>query len=216
MKYEWKKQEKILYGAKGTPCVLTVPPQNFIMIEGEGDPNGEDFSRRVSALYSLAYAIKMGYKKCGIAKQAEINDFAVYPLEGVWDKTADGPQLVKQSLQYTIMLCQPSLVTQEMVAAALESVKSKKPSELYAQIRFAAIHEGLCVQMLHTGPYDDEPASFCAMDAFIAQNGLVRTERRHREIYLTNANRVAKEKQKTILRVRVKKEGQDGADAGPR
>lgn len=83
MKYEWKKQEKELYGAKKSPALVTVPAQNYIMINGKGNPNDIDFSNRVSALYSLAYAIKMAYKA---AAQNELHDFAVYPLEGIWQK----------------------------------------------------------------------------------------------------------------------------------
>lgn len=83
MKYEWRRQEKQLYGAKTTPVLVTVPTQSCIMINGEGNPNDTDFSNRVSALYSVAYAVKMAYKKTA---KGEYDDFAVYPLEGVWQK----------------------------------------------------------------------------------------------------------------------------------
>lgn len=84
MKYEWKKQEKEFYGAKKSPSLVTVPAQNYIMISGKGNPNDIDFSNRVSALYSLAYAIKMAYKATAI--QNEFDDFTVFPLEGIWQK----------------------------------------------------------------------------------------------------------------------------------
>ena len=91
MKYEWKRQEKELYGAKTTPAAVTVPAQNYIMISGTGNPNDTDFSSRVSVLYSVAYAVKMAYKK---AAKGEFDDFAVYPLEGIWQKI-EGDKLVK-------------------------------------------------------------------------------------------------------------------------
>ena len=84
MKYEWRKQDKALYGAKKYPALITIPAQNYIMISGKGNPNDVDFSNRVGALYSLAYAVKSSYK--AVSLQEEIHDFAVYPLEGIWTK----------------------------------------------------------------------------------------------------------------------------------
>ena len=92
MKYEWRKQDKALYGAKKYPALITIPAQNYIMISGKGNPNDVDFSNRVGALYSLAYAVKSSYK--AVSLQEEIHDFAVYPLEGIWTK-------IKYSLQGT-------------------------------------------------------------------------------------------------------------------
>ena len=128
MKYEWKKQEKDLYGAKKTPSMITVPKQRYIMISGKGNPNDEDFSNRVASLYALAYAIKMGFKATAVHTLAmnEIHDFAVYPLEGVW-KQKQGDELVKEELEYTIMIRQPDFITADMVSKALETVKRKKP-----------------------------------------------------------------------------------------
>lgn len=117
MKYEWKKQEKEFYGAKKSPALVTVPAQNYIMISGKGNPNDNDFSNRVFALYSLAYAIKMAYKAAAI--QNEFHDFTVYPLEGIWQKTEE-TELVKENLKYTIMIRQPDFICEDMVKAALE------------------------------------------------------------------------------------------------
>ena len=113
MKHEWKKHEKELYTPKATPRLISVPTQQFIMICGKGNPNDADFSERVSALYAVAYAIKMGYKATASAEG--ISDFTVYPLEGVWEKE-DGEELVKENLKYTIMIRQPDFITKEMVA----------------------------------------------------------------------------------------------------
>lgn len=203
MKYEWKKQEKTLYGAKKTPTLITVPKQSYIMISGSGNPNDPDFSSRVTALYSLAYAIKMDYKAAAAISGCEVHDFSVYPFEGVWN-LKHGGKLIKEDLEYTIMIRQPDFVTEKMAAAALERVKTGKPNPLYAEIRFDTMEDGKCIEILHIGPYDDEPASFEKMAQFAKNNGLERRESRHREIYLNNAGRVEKSKLKTILRYSVR------------
>ena len=197
MKYEWKKQEKELYGAKTTPAVVEVPVQNYIMIRGTGNPNDADFSNRMSALYSVAYAVKMAYKK--VAR----DDFAVYPPEGVWQKIEQG-ELVKENLRYTLMIRQPDFIPKSDVDAAIEQTKRKKPNPLLEEVRFAAVQGGTCVQILHVGAYDDEPASFAKLDEFACACGLARAENCHREIYLNNAKRTGKSRLKTILRYTVK------------
>ena len=201
MKHEWKKQEKELYGVKTKPVLLDVPSQKFIMISGRGNPNDTAFSDKVGALYSLAYAIKMGYKSASTT--SEISDFAVYPLEGIW-KLIEGTELIKDNLEYKIMIRQPDFITKEMVEKALEKVRIKKPNPLYEEIRFDTMTDGKSIQILHVGSYDDEPASFQMMDAFLQAHGLERFEDCHREIYLNNANRTEKSKLKTILRYKVK------------
>ena len=113
MKYEWRRQEKQLYGAKTTPVLVTVPTQSCIMINGEGNPNDTDFSNRVSALYSVAYAVKMAYKKTA---KGEYDDFAVYPLEGVWQKI-ENCELIKEKLRYTLVI--RSRILSERTACAL-------------------------------------------------------------------------------------------------
>ena len=211
MKHEWKKHEKVLYGAKDSPGLVDIPAQNFIMIKGSGNPNDTDFSNRVSALYSLVYAIKMDYKATALKNiiSNEIHDFTVYPLEGIWMKKDDNMQLdttnehIKDNLEYTIMIRQPDFITTEMVRAALERVKVKKPNPLYEEIFFDMIHDRKCVEILHIGSYDNEPVSFALMDKFVKENGLHRISDWHREIYLNNANRAKTDKLKTILRYRV-------------
>lgn len=200
MKYEWRKLDKKLYQGPKTPVVIEHPVQSFIMLNGQGNPNKADFSERVSALYSLAYAIKMEYKKT--AHHQEFTDFTVYPLEGIWQQT-EAETLVKDDLVYTIMIAQPEFITNEMVETALEKVKVKKTNPFYNEIRFERISEGSSVAMLHVGPFDDEPQTFAKMDAFCQENGLKRCTAYHREIYLNNKNRTALEKLKTILRYSV-------------
>lgn len=200
MKYEWKKQEKEFYGAKKSPALVTVPAQNYIMIGGKGNPNDVDFSNRVSALYSLAYAIKMAYKTTAI--QNEFNDFTVFPLEGIWQKIEE-TVLVKENLGYIIMIRQPDFICEDMVKAALEQVKVKKPNSLFDEISFGTMNDGKCVEILHIGAFDDEPISFEKMEKFMLANNLERTNNYHREIYLNNANRIEISKIKTILRYSV-------------
>lgn len=204
MKYEWKKQDKNLYGAKQLPSMITVPAQNYIMLSGKGNPNDEDFSNRIAALYALAYAIKMAYKSASSkeAVYADINDYTVYPLEGVWKQKESG-KLIKENLEYTIMIRQPDFITKDMVFSALETVKKKKPTPFNDEIRFDTMQDGKCIEILHVGAFDDEPASFEKMDQFAEKNGLKRIWGRHREIYLNNANRVDQSKLKTILRFSV-------------
>ena len=197
MKYEWRKQDKALYGAKAAPALVTVPAQNYITISGRGDPNGADFSNRVGALYSLAYAVKAAYRAAPL--QAEIDDFTVCPLEGIWAQI-NSDNLKKDKLEYTLMIRQPNFVSEELLQQALEQVQRKKPNPLFAEIRFDAMQDGLCVEILHIGSYDNEPASFAKMDQFAAAHGLRRAKDYHREIYLSNANRVEPSKRKTILR----------------
>ena len=197
MKYEWRKMEKTIYGVKDRPIIVDIPAQSFIMIDGEGNPNKAMFTDQVSALYTLAYAIKMYYKKA--FSDREINDFVVYPLEGIWQQKVQG-NLIKDDLIYTIMIAQPNFITKEMAMEALENVKLKKPSPYYDDIRFETIAKERSVSMLHVGPFDDEPQSFAKMDDFCRKHDLKRKSIRHKEIYLNNFNRIAPDKLKTILR----------------
>lgn len=204
MKYEWKKQEKHLYGAKTSPTLVTVPAQNYIMIDGTGNPNDTDFSDRVSALFLLAYAIKMRYKKSAEKdiSEKDITDFTVYPLEGVWS-LPQSTELVKDKLAYTIMIRQPDFIGREIFMSALEQVRIKKPSPLFDEIYFDTMQNGMCIEILHIGPYDDEPVSFEKMKQYAKANDLQYVRDSHREIYLNNARRTAQNRLKTILRYSV-------------
>ena len=195
MKYEWKKQEKELYIPKTEPQIITVPRQKFFAIKGKGDPNGSEFSERIGVLYSLAYAVRM-MPKSGFTPEGYF-EYTVYPLEGVWN---GGNAADKSSFVYTIMIRQPEFVTGGVVETAIENTKRKKPHPLLAEAFFCEIEDGLSVQMLHVGDYDDEPLSFEKMNKFIADNGLVRNSGEHREIYLSDPGKTERDKQKTVLR----------------
>ena len=200
MKYEWRKQEKELYGVKTKAVLVDVPKQKFIEIKGKGNPNEEDFSNRISALYSVAYGIKMLFKK--LALNNEINDFTVFPIEGLWKK-GDKVEFDKNDLSYILMIKQPTFITEDIYNQALENVKQKKPNDLYKEISFREFEGEKAIQILHLGSFDDEPQSFEKMDKLATELQLKRTSNVHLEIYLTNKNRTCEEKQKTILRYSV-------------
>ena len=204
MKYEWRKQENNLYSVKQMPIIVNVPKQKFILVKGKGNPNESDFSDRISVLYSLAYAIKILFKNVMKNKtDNEITDFTVYPLEGFWKKV-NGEELDKNKLEYTLLIKQPDFITQEIFTKAIENIKKKKPDALYDEISFRKIEEGKSIQILHVGSYDDEPKSFEQMNEFARKLDLTRIGDSHKEIYLSNKNRISEEKQKTILIYSVK------------
>ena len=202
MKYEWKKNEKNLYGVKQKPQLIEIPSAYYIMIKGEGNPNESDFSNRVSALYSLAYGIKMLFKNME-KEELEYSDFTVFPLEGIWEKS-DDEEFDKSKLKYTIMIKQPNFITKEIFDLAFEKVKKKKPNELYDEVSFDCIESKKAIQILHIGSFDTEIESFEKLDNFANEINLERSEKLHTEIYLNNKNRTAEDKLKTILRYTVK------------
>ena len=202
MKYEWKKNEKNLYGVKQKPQLIEIPSAYYIMIKGEGNPNESDFSNRVSALYSLAYGIKMLFKNME-KEELEYSDFIVFPLEGIWAKS-DDEEFDKNKLKYTIMIKQPYFITKEIFELAFEKVKKKKPNELYDEVSFDCIESKKAIQILHIGSFDTEIESFEKLDNFANEMNLERSEKLHTEIYLNNKNRTAEDKLKTILRYTVK------------
>lgn len=205
MKYEWKKEEKQLYSPKPIPELITVPKQKFFTLKGQGNPNSDSFAEKIGVLYSLAYAVKM------MPKQGYIPDgyfeYTVYPLEGLWDLTEEGRKseiLNKNEFLYTIMIRQPDFVVPDVVEKAFETVGKKKPHPLLDEVIFETLEDGLSVQMLHLGPYDNEPQSFKLMNEFVANHNLEKRMLVHREIYLSDARQVQPEKLKTVLRYMVK------------
>lgn len=206
MKYEWKKQEKGLYLPKNKPEIVAVPKFKFFLLDGKGNPNDEEFSEAIGVLYSLAYAVKMLPKK-GVTPEGYF-DYTVYPLEGVWDLVEEAQALEtldKNSLIYTIMIRQPDFVTDELAEEVIKSLKMKKPHALLENVKFNSFEEGLCVQMLHIGSYDEEPKTFSMMEDYCMQNNLKRTTKIHREIYISDARRTQPDKLKTVLRFKVER-----------
>lgn len=198
-KVDYKKDYKDLYLPKKVPVIVTVPSINFIMIEGEGNPNGDEFAHKIEALYSLSYAVKMSYKSDKVP--VGYYDYTVFPLEGVWDlidKTL--PPTDKDNLKYKIMIRQPEFLTADLFEEFLSATKKKKSNIYLDKAEYGTISEGLCCQMLHMGSYDDEPKSFEMMEQFCKDSGYKRSSLKHREIYLSDPRRTESHKLKTVLR----------------
>jgi hypothetical protein len=203
-KLDYKKEFKELYLPKNKPTVIDVPSMRFAIIDGEGDPNGEEFSLATAALYSFSYSAKMSYK--GKETPLGFYDYAVFPLEGVWDLLDKTKSITdKSNFAYSIMIRQPDFLTKELFERFIYETKKKKPNVYLDKIKYDTITEGLCCQMLHLGSYDDEPASFDIMRQFCDASGYERSSRRHREIYLSDPRKTEPGKLKTVLRFNVEK-----------
>ncbi|WP_125152465.1 GyrI-like domain-containing protein [Clostridium rectalis] len=200
MKYEWRKDEKQLYLPKEVPTLIKVPRHKFFMIKGKGNPNNEDFVERIGVLYTMSYAVRM-MPKNGFTPDGYF-EYTVYPLEGLWNLTEEGRKLKtfsKDELMYNIMIRQPDFVNEDVVEKAFEIARKKKSHPLLDGIVFDDIEDGLNVQMLHKGSYDDEPETFAKMKEFIYKSNLEIKSMIHREIYLNDARKVKKDKLKTTL-----------------
>ncbi len=201
MKIDYKKELKKLYNAsKNEVEVIEAPKMNYIMIDGEGNPNETPwFAEAVSALFSTAYTIKFMIKKdAGI-------DYSVMPLEGLWwmDDMKEFTVENKHRWKWTLMIMQPEHVTEEIFIKGLEAAKKKKANRAMDSLRFEAYEEGLSAQLLHIGPYTEEEPNIERIHKFIDEKGYQKTGRHH-EIYLSDANKTAPEKLKTILRQPIK------------
>lgn len=205
-KLEWRKSLKEIYLPKSKPSKIKIPTFKYITIEGKGNPNNELFKENVEALYSLAYAIKMLPKK-GIVPEGYF-DYTVFPLEGVWDIDEEGRKLDylnKDHLLYKLMIRQPDFVTEDLIYIILDQLKQKKKNPLLANVKLESITEGLCVQTMHIGSYDDEPRTFKLMEEFCTENNLQRVQKTHKEIYISDARKTQPDKLKTVLRFQVEK-----------
>ncbi len=207
-KYEWRKTERNLYLPRGIELV-DVPSMHFITIDGAGNPNGPEFADRIQSLYGVAYTLRMAAKRGEYGAPFE---YTVYPLEGVWT-TSDGSrgaELNKDALQYRVMIRQPDIIKRADFAAAVEQVQVKKPELAVAQVGWRDYTEGLSVQAIHVGPYDDEVNTFAKMQSFLAVNDLtqisIMDEFWHREVYLSDPRRTDPAKMRTLLRYRVQRQ----------
>lgn len=209
MAFDFKKEYKEFYLAKNEPQIVLVPPMNYVAVRGTGDPNEEGgaYKAAIAVLYAVSYTIKMS--KMGDHRIDGYYDFVVPPLEGFWWQ--DGVQGVdytsKSSFHWISVIRLPDFVTQEDFDwAVAEATRKKKLDCSIAE--FMTIDEGKCVQIMHIGPYDDEPATVAVMDQYLAANGYENDfslTRMHHEIYLSDARKIAPEKWKTVIRHPVKK-----------
>lgn len=180
MAFDFKKEYKDLYGAKKKPTLVEVPPATYLAVAGTGNPNEEDgaYAEALSVLYGLSYTIKMS--KMGDWQPEGYFDYTVPPLEGLWWAGAgafNGAQIAdKGALSWVSLIRQPDFVTKDVFAWACEAAAKKKPqlAEVLdaGKARLIRFTEGPCAQILHVGPYDDEPATIAELSAFIAANGM--------------------------------------------
>jgi hypothetical protein len=195
---DFKKRLGALYSAPAkAPVIVEVPPLNFIMIDGAGDPNtSEEFRQAVEVLFSASYTLKFLIKKGPLAI-----DYGVLPLEGVWwaEDMSAFTAGDKASWQWTLMIMQPEYVTPELFENALGQVRQKKDLPAAGQLRLETFHEGLSAQLLHVGPFSEEGPTIQRLHRFIEDHGYRRRDK-HREIYLSDLRRAAPEKLRTIIR----------------
>lgn len=211
MAFDYKKEYKEFYAPKKKPELVEVPEMKFIAVRGKGDPNEEDgaYKEAIGLLYGIAFTIKMS--KRGDHKIDGYFDYVVPPLEGFWWQ--NGVMGVdysrKEDFCWMSVIRLPDFVTENDFRWAVDEAQRKKKQD-YSKVEFLTIREGLCVQCMHIGAYDDEPATVAIMDQFIREQGYENDfseMRRHHEIYLSDARRVAPEKLRTVIRHPIKKTG---------
>ena len=209
MTFDFKKEYKEFYMPKNKPSIVEVPPMNYIAVRGQGDPNAEDgeYKQAIGLLYGIAFTIKMSKK--GSRQMEGYFDYVVPPLEGFWWQ--DGVKGVdyshKETFQWISVIRLPDFVTKEDFAWAVAEASEKKKTD-FSKAEFFTYDEGLCVQCMHIGSYDDEPATVLLMHDYMKSQGLaldITEKRLHHEIYLSDARRVAPEKLKTVIRHPVKR-----------
>ena len=209
MAFDYKKEYKEFYLPRKKPEIVDVPAMNYIAVRGTGDPNREDgdYQKAIGLLYAIAFTIKMS--KRGGHQIDGYFDYVVPPLEGFWwQEGVEGFDYTSKELFHWISVIRlPDFVSRDDFAWAIAEATAKKKQD-FSRVEFLSIEEGLCVQMLHIGPYDDEPGSVAMMDAFIAEQGYgndFSDTRLHHEIYLSDVRRTAPEKLRTVLRHPIRK-----------
>lgn len=211
MAFDYKKEYKEFYLPKKKPEIVTIPKMNYIAVKGCGDPNKEDgeYKNSISILYALAFTIKMS--KLTDYRIEGYFDYVVPPLEGFWwqQGVTQIDYSRKDAFQWISVIRLPDFVSEKDFNWAKQQVKTKKGIDC-SNAQFLTIEEGLCVQIMHIGSYDDEPDTITLMDQFIKENGYINdfsNTRMHHEIYLSDARRVAPEKLKTVIRHPIRKKG---------
>ena len=210
MSFDFKKEYREFYLPKAKPEIVAVPRANYIAVRRRGDPNEENgaYQRAIGVLYAVAYTLKMS-KRAGHEIEGFF-DYVVPPLEGFWQmpdtETVDYGR--KSDFRWISVLRLPDFVTKADFDWAVEAAAKKKKLDC-SKAEFLAVDEGLCVQIMHVGSFDDEPESVARMDAFLRENGYendLNDVRLHHEIYLSDPRRVAAEKRKTVIRHPIKKD----------
>ncbi len=209
MAFDYKKEYREFYMPARRPEIIDVPEMNFIAVRGKGDPNEEEgeYKEAMNLLYGIAYTIKMSKK--GDRRIEGYFDYVVPPLEGFWwQKGISGVDYAhKEEFNWISVIRLPDFVKKEDFDWAVREATVKKKTD-FSKVEFLTIKEGLCVQCMHVGPYDDEPETVRMMDEFIEQQGYVNDlndTRRHHEIYLSDARKTDPAKLKTVIRHPIKK-----------
>ena len=209
MAFDFKKEYKEFYMPKSKPEIVTVPKANYIAVRGKGDPNDEGgaYQQAVGILYAVAYTLKMSYKTD--YRIEGFFDYVVPPLEGFWwQDGVDGIDYSdKSTFNWISVIRLPDFVTQKDFDWAVKTAEKKKHLDC-SKAEFLTIDEGLCVQIMHIGPFDDEPATVSMMNEYLLENGYENDfsgSRLHHEIYLSDARKVAPEKWKTVIRHPIKR-----------
>lgn len=204
MAFDFKKEYREFYLPAKKPCILTIPPMQFLAVRGKGDPNDPngEYQSTLNQLYGIAYTIKMS--KMGDHRMDGYFDFVVPPLEGFWQQDGiDGVDYTrKEDFRFVSVIRVPDFVTRAEFEWAVQSATEKKQSD-FSKVEFLTIDEGLCVQCMHIGPYDDEPATVAQMHEYIQEQGYIpdfSDIRQHHEIYLSDPRKTAPEKLKTVIR----------------
>lgn len=212
MAFDFKKEYKEFYMPKNKPEIATVPQANYIAVRGKGNPNEIDgaYQKAISILYAVAYTLKMSYKT--EHKIEGFFEYVVPPLEGFWwQDNVDGIDYAdKAAFNWISVIRLPEFITQKDFEWAVETASEKKKLDC-SSAEFLTVDEGLCVQIMHIGAFDDEPQTVTLMDEYIAQNGYendITESRLHHEIYLSDARKVAPEKWKTVIRHPIKRSRQ--------
>lgn len=210
MAFDYKKEYKEYYMPKNKPGIVDVPPMNFIAVRGKGDPNAEDgeYKAAMSLLYGVAFTIKMS--KLGDHKIDGYFDYVVPPLEGFWWQQGrrDIDYANKAAFEWISLIRLPDFVTKQDFDWAISEATRKKKAD-FSKTEFLTYHEGLCVQCMHIGAYDDEPETLALMNAYLRENGYacdVGENRFHHEIYLSDARKVPPERRRTVIRQPIRKE----------
>lgn len=207
--FDFKKEYKEFYMPKKKPEIVTIPTMNYIAVRGEGNPNEKDgdYQQAISILYAVAYTIKMSYK--GGHKIEGFFEYVVPPLEGFWwQEGIDGFDYGRKDTFHWISVIRlPDFVTKEDFDWAVEEATRKKKLDC-SLAEFLTVDEGLCVQIMHIGPFDEETVTVEVMNTYLKENGYetdITDKRLHHEIYLSDARRVAPEKWKTVIRHPIRK-----------
>lgn len=209
MAFDFKKEYKEFYMAKNKPQIVDVPRANYIAVRGKGNPNEEngEYQKAISVLYAVAYTLKMSYKTD--YRIDVFFEYVVPPLEGFWwqDNIYGVNYSDKSSFNWISVIRLPDFVTEKDFKWAVETAERKKKQDC-SSAEFLTLDEGLCVQIMHIGAFDDEPKTVALMDKFLEDNGYendMNDKRLHHEIYMSDARKVPSEKWKTIIRHPIRK-----------